>query len=769
MRLLFFLFTALMLATLPEKSLACSTPPPLLTAAPERILRALEDEAAPYLTAIDEYSVAMEACYDGPLGPLELAPFIKASELLHLNMAKARRLAEDRVRDNELDYEELLSSALWTDLEAMRVASAYAQAWGALAASVRHISAEDKKQALTGAIKQLQLLSFEFKHPVLVQRSMYGLATAQIEGGRVRAAANTLKRLQQSLARGGAPAFKQSVDDFFARITAPGYQPPAPLFDTDGAAKSDAAGLGFDGKGSGKAADKAIRLARQALGKERPASEIVAILEPALRGTPDSARAALALIARDQLLLRAMDYAPGPSLRVMQSAFGDGQYGQVAASWTDLKPYYPLLPPGLKRRVDYQLGVARLNLGELILAQDHLAAARKATVNEAEATRIDKLIVLARLSIDKPPDAPRLALAKKYRRPEKFIQIVKPPDAPPPTPEETLDNMLDLRARIVLARDAAARGDWPGADKNLTGIGPDEPAHQLFLGMRVRLLAEAIRGRIKAGENVSDVRRTARGGHILYRMWHNSACPPGCPRSNDMAVHRAAFETALMAELDSTAFGFGWGAFVEAGGDIKPFIGQALAYLVAQADQARLTALLEDADEDLAAVILSHWKRQLRTMDDSADFDATYAFLTELIDLQGRPRAVLLEALIGYDLKRDRNAQALVHAEELASGFPRRPSAWFWRAAALEANQRGLEAARALSALAQRTPADDPVGMGARLGLAAIFIGLERGDQACAMRQKIFSRPEADNRWRDATKAFPLLEDWQKTTTRHCG
>ncbi|MGI9438170.1 MAG: hypothetical protein ACR2OK_00550, partial [Parvibaculales bacterium] len=113
--------------------MACSTPPPLLTAAPERILRALEDEAAPYLTAIDEYSVAMEACYDGPLGPLELAPFIKASELLHLNMAKARRLAEDRVRDNELDYEEVLSSALWSDLEAMRVASAYAQAWGALA------------------------------------------------------------------------------------------------------------------------------------------------------------------------------------------------------------------------------------------------------------------------------------------------------------------------------------------------------------------------------------------------------------------------------------------------------------------------------------------------------------------------------------------------------------------------------------------------------------------------------------------------------------
>ena len=101
------------------------------------------------------------------------------------------------------------------------------------------------------------------------------------------------------------------------------------------------------------------------MGEARPASEIIGILEPALCGTRDSARAALALIARDQLLLRAMDYAPGPSLRVMRRAFADGQYGQLVASWPDLKPYYPLLPEGLKRQVDYQMGVARLNLGEL--------------------------------------------------------------------------------------------------------------------------------------------------------------------------------------------------------------------------------------------------------------------------------------------------------------------------------------------------------------------------------------------------------------------
>ena len=85
----------------------------------------------------------------------------------------------------------------------------------------------------------------------------------------------------------------------------------------------------------------------------------------------------------------------------MRRAFGDGQYGQLVASWPDLKPYYPLLPEGVKRQVDYQMGVARLNLGELALALDHLRAARKTTPSGAEATRLDKLIVLARLSVDK--------------------------------------------------------------------------------------------------------------------------------------------------------------------------------------------------------------------------------------------------------------------------------------------------------------------------------------------------------------------------------
>ena len=137
---------------------------------------------------------------------------------------------------------------------------------------------------------------------------------------------------------------------------------------------------------------------------------------------------------------------------------------------------------------------------------------------------------------------------------------------------------------------------------------------------------------------------------------------------------------------------------------------------------------------------------------------------TALADLQGRPRAVLLERLIEHDLAGDRAAPALRHAEKLAADFPRRPSAWFMRAAALQANQRNMEAARALSALARRTSADDPVGMGARLGLAALFIELEQGEKACAMRMKIFARPTANDNWAAAAQAFPILKGRHKRT-----
>ena len=521
---------------------------------------------------------------------------------------------------------------------------------------------------------------------------------------------------------------------------------------------------------TGKAGDDAVKLARIALAEARPASEIIGILEPALRGTRTSARAALALIARDQLLLKAMDYAPGPSLRVMRRAFADGQYGQLVASWPDLKPYYPLLPDGLKRQVDYHMGVARLNLGELVLALDHLRAARRATPSGAEASRLDKLIILARLSVDKPPKAMHAdCVGQKYVRPPQKIEKQRAIDDPPPTPEEALDDMLDLRARIVLARHAAAQADWATADGYLTGIGPTQSAYQLFLGMRVRLLAEAVRGRLKKGESVKAVRSIARGGHILYRLWRDSDCLPGCPRSNRLAVHRAAFETALMARLNSTAFGLAWGGFVDEGGDIKPFVGQALPYLIDQADGERLMAMLENDNEDLAAFTLGQWKSHLSARLKKPDFDGRYQFLSALADMQGRPHAVLLEALVEHDLTRERPARRrlsmLKHWPSISQG---RPSAWFcalplcrpisagWKRRALYPHWRSAPRPMIRSAWARGS---------AWLPCLSICSAVTR-PAPCA---KIFSRPQAESRWRNAAQAFPPLKDWQKTTDRYCG
>ena len=132
--------------------------------------------------------------------------------------------------------------------------------------------------------------------------------------------------------------------------------------------------------------------------------------------------------------------------------------------------------------------------------------------------RLDKLIVLARLSLDKVPDAAAHCLGQKYMRPPKAAEKQRAIDDALPTPEEALDEMLDLRARIVLARHAATQADWAAADGFLTGIGPTQPAYQLFLGMRVRLLAEAVRGRMKKGESAKAVRSGARRAYSLPAM-----------------------------------------------------------------------------------------------------------------------------------------------------------------------------------------------------------------------------------------------------------
>lgn len=735
---------------------ACAPPDAALTTVPSKLLHRLKKDSAPLLAAADTYSLVMEACYDGPMGPLELTPLIKQANAVAANMAALRILAEDEVRDNEMAYEDLLSSELWGDIESLRVASAYGAAWGELAVAVRHIAANDKRKAMRGALATMRSLTFEFKHPVLVQRAMYGLATAQVESGDVTNAKQTLQRLRQSLRQGGAPDFKNAIDDFHARITAPDYTPPVALF----APRQKAQAL----KMSDPQRASALRLARQALTEGRPAVEITALLRPIFSGADTSAiKDAFKFLASDQLLLNAMDFEPGPSLQVMKRAFGTGHYGQLLAAWRGVKAFHPHMPVGLKRQVDYQLGVAWLNRGELKQAIAHLWAARQAVRPGPMQERIDKLIALAQLSIDEPPTPARLELARAFK------------DIPPPPPRlandlaPSLDALLGLRARVVLARAAAEKQDWVAADKTLTGIGPTMPGYALFLGMRVRLLAEAVRSRLAAGEAVVNLNKTARGALSLYNLWLAADCPPGCLRGARLPVHRAAIELTLSAQLPSRDFGNAFGRFAEEGGDIRPLLNRAFGFLVTAQDDLRLMALLEPADEAEAAQVLGFWKAYLAGLTKTKNLAEHYDWLAlGLPDLQGRPQAVLLESLITHDLASARPVEALAHAETLARYFPRRPSAWFMRAAALEANQRGVEAARALSALARRTPADDPVGIGARLGLAAVFVKLERIEQACAMRGKIFSRPTANTNWSAAMKAFPMLGDWHQTTKAAC-
>ena len=752
------LAAALLGGTAPKAS-ACALPEASLTVPPSKLLHQLKTAPAPLLAAADKFSVAMEACYDSPLGPLQLAPMVKQADGVAANMAALRALAEEGVRANELDFETLLSSELWGDIESLRVAGAYGAAWGRLAAAVRHISADEKRKAMRQALASMRGLTFEFKHPVLVQRAMYGLATAQIEAGDVETAKQTLERLRQSLQHslraGGAADFKTAIDAFYARISAADYRPPVALFAEAPTKKKPRLSKG--------AGDEALGLARQALTEARPASEIVALLEPLFDGSADvdALQAALRLVASDALLVEAMDYEPGRSLRIMRRAFPTGQYGQLVAAWGGVKAFHPHMPPPMKRQVDYHMGVARLNLGSHKQAITHLWAARQGLEDGAIAKRIDKLIALAQLSIDEPPTPARLQLAAAFK------------DMPPPPPQgnatPSLDDLLALRARVVLARAAAEQKQWPEADKILTGIGPAMPGYQLFLGMRVRLLAEAVKARLAKGEARAEVQKTGRGAVSLYKLWLAADCPPGCLTGARLPVHRAAMQIVMTADLASEDFGTAYGRFVEEGGDRRLVLTRALGYLVAAQDAPRLMALLEPDQEAEAALVLGFWKRYLAKLPDADGLAGHYDWLASaLADLQGRPRAVLLERLIEHDLAGAKPVAALRHAEKLAAGFPRRPSAWFMRAAALQANQRNMEAARALSALARRTPADDPVGMGARLGLAALFIELQQGEKACAMRIKIFARPTANDNWAAAAQTFPILKDWHKRTQALC-
>lgn len=753
-------FVALSPAPAAAQPASCPRAPEVFNPPVADLLQQLAETPAPLLAAMDDYSVAMEACYDSPLGPVEMAAFVQQSRALADKMMALRAQAEADVRGNEFDFEDLLSSQKWNDIESLRVASAYAAAWGALSSAVRNISANEKRKALRAARETLQKLTFEFKHPVLVQRSMYGLAVAHIENGNVASARDTLGRLISSLQRNGMPEFLAAVQGFYDEISAAGYQPPLPpeLAAGDGVDAVDAdSSLTFSA--TGLSGDAAIEAALKAIAELRPPDEIATILQPAFGAGPDSLRRALDLIGRDKSLQRALSYQPGPALRQMRSGFDTQKYTVVREAWRGVKPFYPYMPIGLKRQIDYWMGVSLISLNELERALRHLRAAREGMSEGPESQRLDALMVLARLSADTSPDADLVALAQAHKTIPEVI----------PGQPHGMDYILAMRARIVLARDAANRKKWKTANDLLSGFGPETPAYQLFLGTRVRLLARAVADSAQQGRNLEARRKDANGGHVLYGLWLTSHCPPGCLSGNRLAVHRAAIELALKGNLESVKFGEAWGTFEAEGGDTRPLIPAALDYLVGQYDADRLVSLLNPADEDRAALVLGQWKQVLAQFDESGQLTSHYEFLDLWLDeLQGRPRAALLEALITHDLGQDNPAKALALADTLAKEFPRRPNAWFLRAAALQASGRTLEAARALSSLARRTPPDDPVGMGARIGLSAIFIALEKADTACAMRAKTMSRVNAARHWKAALEAFPRLEQWDTRSRRQC-
>ena len=750
----------LMLSAVPARA-DCPAVPGLFEAQPDKLLTdlsATSEKAWALLQAMDTYSVAMESCYDSPMGPLEIAPFAQQAALLAEKMHIMRDLAEANVRGDEFAFEDLLSSDLWRDIESLRVASAYAAAWGQLARAVRHISANEKRQALIAARADLQKLTFEFKHPVLVQRAMYGMAVAQVENGDVALAQATLERLLSSLKRNDAGQFQAAVQAFFDDISAPGFQPPLPALLADAAGADSSDGQAPPLVASGAAGNAALQAAISAIQAARPADEIAMILQPAMQAEPIILRQALALVAGDRSLLEALDYQPGTGLRQMRNGFATQKYTVVREGWRGVKPYYPHLPAALKRQVDYQMGASQIGLGDLTLALTHLRAALVGLADGPERTRIEQLIVLAQLSSEEPPNAARLALAKSYQ------------NAPLTSPDPSaLAPVLAMRARIVLARQAAAERQWAAADRLLSGFGPEMPAYQLFLGMRVRLLAQAVADGAENAPPSGSLRKQAQGGQVLYGLWLSSQCPPGCLSGDRLAVHRAAIDLALKGDLDGDKFGIAWGTFEAEGGDTRPLVPQALSYLVRKNDADRLTALLDLADEGRSALVLGQWKKRLDDMQADGSLADYYDFLDLGVDgLQGRPRAVLLEALIEFNLNTDRAQRALDLADALAKDFPRRPNAWFLRAAALTALDRGLEAARALASLARRTPADDPVGMGARIGLAAVFLTLDKAQSACAMQAKVFSRPQAPANWKKAVEAFPQLHAWGVATQSQC-
>lgn len=734
---------------------ACGSPPPYFDQPVEQLLSALKADAAPALQAVNAYALDMEACYDGPTGPLQLRPHVETAAAFGDKIKALQEAAEAQVRGNEFDHEALLASDLWGDLESLRVAAHYAHAWGQLALAAKQVSAEARHLALPPARDGFARLGFEFGHPLLVQRAMYGLAIAHIESGDVAAAKATLTRLLTSLKKAGQPAFAATVKAFHADIHRPDYRPPVPLADTANQGEDNMAAATGSGASSETLARarRALVETRKAIAQGLPAGIVAGLLQPAFAGDAASVRQAFALAATDASLRAAADYSPLRPLALLETAFARGQYANVREGWEALRPWKALMPKSAQAQLDYYIGASLINLNDPSGALPFLQAARRGYPAGEAGSLLDGLVDLAQLSAQELPADKLLKLAQKYQT---------LPDLPPDGAD--LPYLLAMRARVVLAQAAAAKQDWSRADALLTGFGPSLPVYRLFTGMRIRLLAEAVKADNQAGVSLQAVNKKARGGHLLYQLWRVGSCHDDCLRGDDVAVHRAALELALYGGLETPAFGTAWAAFAVAGGDVRPLLPDALRYLVMAQDGERLATLLEPANENDAAFALGHWKKLL-----AAEAGAHEPFLSNgLSDLQGRPQAVLLEALIQHYLNADDTQAALAKADRLARDFPRRPGAWFLRAAALQQAGRQMEAARALSSLMKRTAADEPVGMGARLGLAASFVALDKRDTACAVHRKIFIRPQAAELWAQTGDAFPYVRDWASVLQDNC-
>ena len=85
---------------------ACPSQPEIFAPPEAQLLAQLAEAPEPLLAAMDSYSVAMEACYDSALGPLDMAKFAQQSQALADKIGRLRDLAEAEVRGDEFAFED---------------------------------------------------------------------------------------------------------------------------------------------------------------------------------------------------------------------------------------------------------------------------------------------------------------------------------------------------------------------------------------------------------------------------------------------------------------------------------------------------------------------------------------------------------------------------------------------------------------------------------------------------------------------------------------